>query len=75
VVNGEKIGASAYLLDPGRAWIVIDGDVMDSNRTDEDIYAVGTGAGHELLPVVGTRADEQTGAVSPDGKWIALRLG
>jgi Tol biopolymer transport system component len=71
VVNGEKIGASATFWTRDGAWIVIDGDVPDSNRTDEDVFAVATGAGHELLPVVTTPADEQTGAVSPDGKWIA----
>jgi serine/threonine-protein kinase len=75
VVDGEVIGASTTYWTRDGAWIVIDGDHQDSTRADEDIFAVETGAGHKLLPAVATPADEQTGTVSPDGKWIAYNSG
>ena len=52
------------------AWIVFDGDVT-KGKDDEDIYAIGTGTDRTRKPVVATAAEEETGAVSPDGKWVA----
>ncbi|HEX9165951.1 MAG TPA: hypothetical protein VF862_08580, partial [Gemmatimonadales bacterium] len=71
VIDGEEIGTSATFWTRDGAWIVIDGDAPDSGRVDEDVFAVETGAGHKVVPAVATPGDEQTGAVSPDGKWIA----
>lgn len=37
----------------------------------EDVYAIGTGTDRKMQAVIATAADEQSGVVSPDGKWIA----
>ncbi len=52
------------------SWIVFDGRGEEDDQT-ENIYAVGTGTDRTRQPVVGTAADEETGAVSPNGEWIA----
>ncbi|HSR14540.1 MAG TPA: protein kinase [Gemmatimonadales bacterium] len=73
----EKLGEADSLLPQGAsttfwtrdgAWIVVDGETARSG--DEDIVAVATGD-RTVRMVVGTPADEQSGAVSPDGRWIA----
>jgi Tol biopolymer transport system component/tRNA A-37 threonylcarbamoyl transferase component Bud32 len=53
------------------AWIVFDGTEAGSDRNNEDIFAIGTGSDRGLKVVVSSGADEQAGAVSPDGRWIA----
>jgi len=72
VAEGHVIenGASNTFWTRDGAWIVVDG-LAEPGRNDEDILAVGTGSDRTAHPVVGTRADEQNGAVSPDGRWIA----
>jgi serine/threonine-protein kinase len=54
------------------AWIVIDGfaDGRGSNGSD-DIFALPASGRDSLRAVVATAASEQTGEVSPDGRWIA----
>jgi serine/threonine-protein kinase len=52
------------------SWIVFDG-LGEENAPDENIYAVGTGTDRTRQPAVATGADEQTGAVSPNGEWLA----
>ena len=70
VAKGEFTGAGTTFWTRDGAWIVTDG-VADSSRSDEDIFAVGTGAERTRQSVVATPAQEETGAVSPDGKWMA----
>jgi len=60
-------GASTTFWTRDGAWIVVDGP---TERDDEDIVAVATGD-RTVRMAVGTPADEQSGAVSPDGRWIA----
>jgi serine/threonine-protein kinase len=55
-------------------WIVVDGtaDVEDGAAADgdEDVFAINAETG-ERREAVATDAEEETGAVSPDGRWIA----
>jgi hypothetical protein len=51
-------------------WIIIDGLLRRAN-TGEDVFAVSVTGKREMEPVVTTAGNDQTGAVSPDGKWIA----
>jgi serine/threonine-protein kinase len=52
------------------AWIVFDG-LDEAEDQEENIYAVGTDSNRTRQPVVVTPANEESGAVSPDGRWIA----
>jgi len=54
-------------------WIVFDGVAEDDSATAtrEDIFAVPTSGKRIRQLAVGTPADEQSGVVSPDGRWIA----
>jgi len=54
------------------AWIVIDGfaDELGSVGAD-DIFALPASGNGPLRTAVATTASEQTGEVSPDGRWIA----
>jgi serine/threonine-protein kinase len=51
------------------AWIVFDGNV--EGVPQENIYAVGTGDDRTRQDVIATGAEEETGAVSPNGEWVA----
>jgi Tol biopolymer transport system component len=53
-------------------WIVTDG-VPDSGNGagGEDIFAIPTSGQRTMRAVIATPASEQTGEVSPDGRWIA----
>jgi Tol biopolymer transport system component len=70
VEEGASGGVGTTFWTRDGAWIVTDG-LADSTRQDEDVFAVSTGADRTRKPVVATPAQEETGAVSPDGKWIA----
>jgi len=53
-------------------WLVIDGAPEDGKSPGgEDVFAIPTSGKRMMLPVVATAASEQSGEVSPDGKWIA----
>ncbi|MEK7381412.1 MAG: protein kinase [Gemmatimonadota bacterium] len=67
---GDSAGVGTTFWTRDGAWVVTDG-LADSSRSDEDIFAVGTGADRARHAAVATEAHEETGAVSPDGKWIA----
>jgi serine/threonine-protein kinase len=71
VADGEDTinGGTTFWTRDGK-WIVFDG-LPDSTAQQEDILAVGTGADRTRKAVVATSAQEETGAVSPDGRWIA----
>lgn len=70
VVEGEDTrNAGATFWTSDGAWIVFDGGQVE--RAGEDIYAVGTGADRTRKPAVASDAEEESGAVSPNGEWIA----
>jgi serine/threonine protein kinase len=77
--DGERAGEGAEISGTSPVswtrdgkWIVIDG-VPDSGAGGggEDIFAIPTSGQRTMRPVIATSADEQSGEVSPDGKWIA----
>jgi eukaryotic-like serine/threonine-protein kinase len=51
-------------------YITLDG-FLRPGVVGEDVFAVAVTGKRELEPVVATPGNDQTGAVSPDGKWIA----
>jgi len=56
------------------AWIVIDGTAdegSDAVGDADDIFALPASGNGPLRRVIATQASEQTGEVSPDGRWIA----
>ena len=69
VSPAEATGGTTFWTRDG-AWIVFDGRFTEG-KTDEDVFAIGTGADRSRQVAVASGADEETGAVSPDGKWIA----
>jgi len=71
VADGEDIlnGGTTFWTRDGN-WILFDG-LGEAVRGNEDVFAVGTGADRTRKPVVATGAKEETGAVSPDGQWVA----
>jgi Tol biopolymer transport system component/tRNA A-37 threonylcarbamoyl transferase component Bud32 len=66
-------GGSAVSWTRDGKWIVTDGPPEDGKGAGgEDIFAIPTsGSPRTMRPVVASRFNEQTGEVSPDGKWIA----
>lgn len=67
----ENVGTTFWTRDG--SWIVFDGNVEGVDA--ENIYAVGTGDDRARQDVVATSAEEETGAVSPNGEWIAYGSG
>jgi len=55
------------------AWIVIDGSADEGGSVGDadDVFALPASGKGPLRRVVATTASEQTGEVSPDGRWIA----
>ena len=71
VAEGEDIlNAGTTFWTRDGSWIVFDG-LGEEGAADENIYAVGTGEDRSRQAAVATGAEEETGAVSPNGKWIA----
>ena len=77
--DGERAGEGAEIRGTAPVswtrdgkWIVTDG-VPDSGNGGggEDIFAIPTSGQRTMRAVISTPADEQTGEVSPDGRWIA----
>ena len=77
--DGERAGEGAEIRGTAPVswtrdgkWIVTDG-VPDSGTGGggEDIFAIPTSGQRAMRAVISTPADEQTGEVSPDGRWIA----
>ena len=57
---------------PDGRWIVIDGLAEGGpNAGLDDLYALAVDGDSALRPLVATPANEQSGEVSPDGRWIA----
>ncbi|MEQ1693032.1 MAG: protein kinase, partial [Gemmatimonas sp.] len=53
-------------------WIVTDGEPERRDGAGlEDVFAIPTSGKRTMRAAVATPANEQTGEVSPDGKWIA----
>ena len=69
----EVLGFSAVSWTRDGKWIVLDGAPEDHKGPGgEDVFAIPTsGTPHTMRPVVASPFDEQSGEVSPDGKWIA----
>ncbi len=73
----ERVAEDEDILNAGTtfwtsdgSWIVFDG-LGEAGASDENIYAVGTGEDRTRQTAVATGAGEETGAVSPNGEWIA----
>ena len=72
VVDGDDTrNSSTTSWSRDGAWIVFDGIASDATFRDENIFAVGTGTDRKRKTLVATTANEETGEVSPDGKWLA----
>jgi Tol biopolymer transport system component/predicted Ser/Thr protein kinase len=71
VAEGEDTmnGSTTFWSRDGR-WIIVDG-WGDPDADDQDIFAIGTGDDRTRRTVVSTEANEEAGAVSPNGEWIA----
>ncbi len=67
----ENVGTTFWTRDG--SWIVFDGNLEGAEF--ENIYAVGTGDDRTRQDVVASAAEEETGAVSPNGEWIAYGSG
>jgi Tol biopolymer transport system component/tRNA A-37 threonylcarbamoyl transferase component Bud32 len=69
----EVLGAAAVSWTRDGKWIVFDGPPEDGKGPGgEDVFAIPMSAApHTMRPAVASRFDEQSGEVSPDGKWIA----
>ena len=69
----ELTGAAAISWTRDGKWIVWDGGIVGAKGAgSDDIYAIPlSGAPGKVQSAVATPAQEQTGEVSPDGKWIA----
>ncbi len=67
------IGQSAVSWTRDGKWIVVDGPPDDNKGAgSEDVFAIPTsGTPRTMRPAVASRFSEQSGDVSPDGKWIA----
>lgn len=67
------IGAGAVSWTRDGQWILTDGLPEDGKGAGgEDLFAIPTsGSPRAMRPAVANRFNEQTGDVSPDGKWIA----
>jgi len=70
VARGNAVtGGTTFWTRDGR-WIIYDGEFGDAQQ-DEDVYAIATDSSRAVRAVVSTPATEESGAVSPDGRWIA----
>ena len=69
----EVFGAAAVSWTRDGKWIVLDGAPEDRHGAgEEDVFAIPTsGERRTLVRAVASAFDEQSGEVSPDGKWIA----
>ena len=69
----EVSGSTAVSWTRDGKWIVLDGLPADRKGAGgEDVFAIPTsGTPRTMRPAVASRFDEQSGEVSPDGKWIA----
>jgi Tol biopolymer transport system component len=66
-------GSTAVSYTRDGKWIVVDGETKDGKGAGkEDIFAIPTsGSKRTMRPAVASPFNEQSGEVSPDGKWIA----
>ena len=69
----DVTGATAVSYTRDGKWIVVDGDPSDGKGAGkEDVFATPTsGSPRTMRPAVASPFNEQSGEVSPDGKWIA----
>ena len=73
VAEGPDVdGGTATSWSPDGKWIVFDGTAEgDSTTHDENVFAVPTTGTRTMQLAVGTPGNEESGEVSPDGRWIA----
>ena len=69
-------GAGVTAWSPDGAYIVVDGISDDepeesSEGSSEDVWAIPTRSPRKMIRAVATAAEEESGVVSPDGRWIA----
>jgi len=67
VAPGEETGGSTSWTRDG-AWILFDGVF---GTPTEDVFAIGTRADRSRRVVVSTPGTDESGVVSPDGRWVA----
>ncbi|HEY8063046.1 MAG TPA: protein kinase, partial [Gemmatimonadales bacterium] len=69
----DVLGSSAVSWTRDGKWIVVDGPPDDGKGPGgEDVFAIPTsGTPRTMQPAVASPFNEQSGEVSPDGKWIA----
>jgi hypothetical protein len=69
----DVVGSSAVSWTRDGKWIVVDGPPDDGKGAGrEDVFAIPTsGSPRTMRPAVASAFNEQSGEVSPDGKWIA----
>ena len=69
----DVLGSTAVSWTRDGKWIVVDGPPDDGKGAGgEDVFAIPTsGSPRTMRPAVASAFDEQSGEVSPDGKWIA----
>jgi serine/threonine-protein kinase len=68
VAPDEQTGGTTSWTRDG-AWILFDNQFVD--QPSEDVFAIGTGADRSRRLVVSTPARDESGVVSPDGRWVA----
>ena len=75
VQGPEVTGGSATFWTRDGKWILFDGppeeDSTNIGSRSEDLFAVATTGDRTRRTVMATPADEQSGEVSPDGRWVA----
>jgi hypothetical protein len=73
---GTTTGASAVSWTRDGKWLITDGQPeKEDGPGDEDIFAIPTfGSPRTMRPAVASAFKEESGEVSPDGKWIAYVL-
>jgi serine/threonine-protein kinase len=69
----DVTGSTAVSYTRDGKWIVVDGPPDDGKGAgNEDIFAIPTsGSPRTMRPAVASPFNEESGEVSPDGKWIA----
>jgi Tol biopolymer transport system component len=73
VTEGRDVsGATALSWSRDGKWIIVDGAPDDRKGAGgEDVFAIPTAAPRTMQSAAASSFNEQTGEVSPDGKWIA----
>jgi hypothetical protein len=74
VIEGPGVrGSTATSWSPDGKYIIIDGPAAEDSAatSNEDMFAVPTTGKRVRQLAIGTAATEESGVVSPDGRWLA----